>query len=90
MIDKKVSVLMAVYNAEDCVECAVNSIQAQTWGNLEIIICDDCSTDRTWAVLHSSQMAVLTGIEPAIFSVTGRHVNRYTTRPWLRGKDLNL
>ena len=30
----------------------------------------------------SSQMAVLTGIEPAIFSVTGRHVNRYTTRPF--------
>ena len=40
---------------------------------------------------YRAKMAVLTGIEPAIFSVTGRHVNRYTTRPfWLRGKDLNL
>ena len=36
------------------------------------------------------KMAVLTGIEPAIFGVTDRHVNRYTTGPfWLRGKDLN-
>ena len=36
-------------------------------------------------------MADQTGIEPAIFSVTGRHVNRYTTDPyWLQGKDLNL
>ncbi len=26
-------------------------------------------------------MAELTGIEPAIFGVTGRHVNRYTTAP---------
>ncbi len=26
-------------------------------------------------------MADQTGIEPAIFSVTGRHVNRYTTGP---------
>ena len=26
-------------------------------------------------------MADQTGIEPAIFSVTGRHVNRYTTDP---------
>ena len=26
-------------------------------------------------------LAGLTGIEPAIFSVTGRHVNRYTTDP---------
>ena len=39
-------------------------------------------------------MAVTMGIEPTISSVTGRHVNRYTTRPyfysiWLRGMDLN-
>ena len=40
------------------------------------------------------KMAVQTGIEPAVSSVTGRHVNRYTTGPsylkWLRGKDLNF
>ena len=36
------------------------------------------------------KMAVPTGIEPAISCVTGRHVNRYTTGPWLRGQDLNL
>ena len=30
------------------------------------------------------EMADLTGIEPAVFSVTGRHVNRYTTDPCLR------
>ena len=34
-------------------------------------------------------MAVLTGLEPAISSVTDWHVNHYTTGPWLRGKDLN-
>ena len=28
-----------------------------------------------------SQMAVSTGIEPAIFCVTGRRVNHYTTEP---------
>ena len=38
-----------------------------------------------------SHMAVSTGIEPAIFCVTGRRVNPCTTRPhWLREKDLNL
>ena len=37
------------------------------------------------------KMAVSTGIEPAIFCVTGRRDNRYTTRPlWLREEDLNL
>ena len=35
-------------------------------------------------------MADQTGIEPAIFSVTGRHVNRYTTDPrWRSKRDLN-
>ena len=38
-----------------------------------------------------SHMAVSTGIEPAIFCVTGRRVNHCTTKPfWLREKDLNL
>ena len=35
-------------------------------------------------------MAVPTGFEPAIFCVTGRRDNHYTTEPWLRGQDLNL
>ena len=36
-----------------------------------------------------SQMAVPTRIELAIFCVTGRRDNRYTTGPWLRKMDLN-
>ena len=37
------------------------------------------------------KMAVPTGFEPAIFCVTGRRDNHYTTEPlWLRKKDLNL
>ena len=38
----------------------------------------------------SSQMAELTGIEPAVFSVTGRHVNRYTTVPLVAGGRFEL
>ena len=34
-------------------------------------------------------MAVPTRIELAIFCVTGRRDNRYTTGPWLRRMDLN-
>ena len=34
-------------------------------------------------------MAVPTRIELAIFCVTGRRDNRYTTEPWLREMDLN-
>ena len=38
---------------------------------------------------YETKMAVPTGIEPAIFCVTGRRDNRYTTEPWLRELDLN-
>ena len=57
-----------------------------------------CSTD--WATEPTSilffaffikKMAVPTRFEPAIFCVTGRRDNRYTTEPlWLRRQDLNL
>ncbi len=32
--------------------------------------------------LNYTRKTVSTGIEPAIFCVTGRHVNPYTTRPF--------
>ena len=35
--------------------------------------------------VDSKNMAVPTGIEPAISCVTGRHVNRYTTGPLVAG-----
>ena len=37
-----------------------------------------------------SRMAVRTGIEPAISSVTDRHINYYTTGPLVAGEDLNF
>ena len=48
----KVSVIMAVYNAEKTLEDAVNSILNQTYQNFEFIICDDASTDGSYALLE--------------------------------------
>lgn len=42
-----VTVLMTSYNAEKHVEAAIRSVLNQTYRNLEVILVDDCSTDRT-------------------------------------------
>ena len=49
--EKRISVLMGVYNNEKTVEAAVRSIQAQTWPDWELICCDDGSTDRSYEIL---------------------------------------
>lgn len=46
-----VSVLMAVYNAQEDVSRAVQSVQEQTYTNWELIVVDDGSTDGTAEIL---------------------------------------
>jgi glycosyltransferase involved in cell wall biosynthesis len=48
-----ISVLMAVYNCEDFVVDAIASLQRQTLSNIEIVVVDDGSTDRTLELLES-------------------------------------
>lgn len=48
----KVSMVMAVYNGEEYLGEAINSILAQTYQELEIIIVNDCSTDSTAKILE--------------------------------------
>ncbi|HFD3584761.1 TPA: glycosyltransferase family 2 protein [Enterococcus faecium] len=46
-----ISVIIPTFNAEKSIERAVESILNQTYQDFEIIICDDCSSDRTWDIL---------------------------------------
>lgn len=46
-----VSVLLPVYNSEKTIDKCLNSIVNQTYQNLEILICDDHSTDATYTIL---------------------------------------
>ena len=44
---EKISVLMTVYNAEKYIKKSVQSIISQSYKNLELLIVDDCSTDKS-------------------------------------------
>lgn len=46
----KISVIMSVYNCEDTLKEAIDSILAQTYENWELVICNDCSTDGTFKI----------------------------------------
>ena len=48
-----ISILMPTYNVEKFVKEAVESILNQTWANFELIIVDDCSSDKTYEILSS-------------------------------------
>lgn len=46
----KVSVIMGIYNCEKTLAEAIDSILNQTYANWELIMCDDGSTDGTYAI----------------------------------------
>jgi len=47
-----VSVLMTVYNRENYISEAIESVLASIYTNFELIIADDCSTDRSIAIAN--------------------------------------
>ena len=52
MEEPVVSVIMPAYNGETYIAEAIESIQKQTYPNWELIIIEDCSTDRTLSVIE--------------------------------------
>ena len=48
-----ISVVMAAYNGGALVEATIASVLAQTFGDFELVVVDDCSTDDTLARLRA-------------------------------------
>ncbi len=50
---KLVSIIMGIYNCEDTLEEAIDSIIRQSYTNWELIMCDDGSVDNTYEIAKS-------------------------------------
>ena len=48
----KISVIIPVYNGEKYIKKAINSILNQTYTDFELLLIDDCSTDKTMSVVE--------------------------------------
>lgn len=53
MSDSRVSIIIPAYNAQDYIRDALRSALAQTWPNIEILVVDDGSLDRTAEIARS-------------------------------------
>lgn len=55
MTDRLVSVITPMYNAEKWIEETVRSVMAQSYEHWEMVIVDDCSTDRSPEIVRRLQ-----------------------------------
>src|SRR4051812_36005653 len=81
-----VSVLMTAYNREAYIEQAIKSVLASTYSNFELIIVDDCSTDRT---LDIAQAAANNDARIRIYKNEknlGDYANKNKAASYARGK----
>ena len=55
MTNPLISVIIPVYNGEKYIEKCISSLLCQTFSNIEIIVVNDGSTDRTSSIAHNMQ-----------------------------------
>lgn len=94
-----VSVAIITYNQKEFLRDCIDSILAQDYENIEIIVADDCSTDGTQALLHGyldicpeklvlklaeSNQGVTKNSNVAHFACSGKYIS------WMGGDDLML
>lgn len=88
----KISVLMAVFNAEATVRAAAESVLKQSWCNLELIVVDDASTDGTGVILQQmarqdSRMRVLRNRHNVGPYVSKNTALQLASGDWITGQD---
>lgn len=96
-----VSVLIPAYNAADTVERAIESVRNQKRVAVQIVVCDDASTDQTNAVLatywpyeyvtvvrHPTNQGQAAALNSAAQQATGRYFLELDADDWLEANSL--
>lgn len=50
MLDPKISIMIPTYNQEDYIKECIESVLKLEYSNLQIVLSDDCSTDKTYEI----------------------------------------
>lgn len=92
-MEKKISVIIGIYNCEKTIREAIDSILSQTYQNFEMILCDDGSTDRTlqiageYAEKYPDKVIVLENGCNRGLNYTLNHCLKYATGDYIARMD---
>ncbi|MDD6193887.1 MAG: glycosyltransferase [Lachnospiraceae bacterium] len=92
-----ISVIIPVYNIEDYIAECIESVLRQSFSNIEIILVDDCSTDRSGRicdeyatndhrikVIHHRKNAGLTRVrKTGVMNATGKYIGFVDGDDWI-------
>jgi len=90
----KVSVIIPVFNGQNFLREAIDSVLSQTYRNYETIVVDDGSTDATWTIIQSYGSTLLStrkengGVASALNCGIQKATGKYIA--WLSHDDLFL
>lgn len=90
----KVSVIIPVFNGDNFLDQAIESVLKQTYSNIELLVIDDGSTDGTWGIIrsygnelrgfHKENGGVASALNLGISHATGKYI------AWLSHDDIFL
>lgn len=89
----KVSIIMGIYNCENTLVKSIESIINQTYKNWELIMCDDCSKDKTYelakqyAKLYPKKIIVIKNSKNVTLGPTLNRCLEYVTGDYIARHD---
>lgn len=97
-MNKRISVIMGVYNCAETIVEALDSIYAQTYKNFSLIVCDDASQDNTYEIVreyaqHHDNIVLLKNETNLKLAATLNHCLKYADTEYIArmdGDDISL